>query len=200
MYPDDLPGFLAALGSTAPVPGGGTASAIAAAFGAALVRKVFAITAAKAEPAVLPRLKEAEADCREIEEELRALGTRDAEAYGKVSSAYKLPKDNPARPDAIQSALKEAASVPLETAMACLRVLKLSSEAAATGRKSALSDAGVGALLADAALKGALMNVRVNLPSITDADFKAKTEAEAARLDGEGKALADDVNGRLRSR
>ena len=104
-------------------------------------------------------------------------------AYERVSAAYKLPREPAecaaARDAAIQAALMGAAEVPLETARACARVAQLAATCAKLGNSNAVSDAGVAALLAEAACKGAAYNVRINVSAMAD---------KAA-----GKPLADEV-------
>lgn len=82
----------------------------------------------------------------------------------------------------MQRALKEAAEVPLAIAERCAEVVDLAMPAAEMGNAWAVSDAGVGVLLAEAAMRGALLNVTINLASITDADFVREAEARMATL------------------
>ena len=103
---------------------------------------------------------------------LAALVTRDADAYGAVSTAHQLPQGNDeekkARTAAIQTALLGAAEVPLETARACAAVAELALAAAQRGNQNAVTDAGVAALLAETGCRGAAYNVRVNVTSLED--------------------------------
>jgi glutamate formiminotransferase/formiminotetrahydrofolate cyclodeaminase len=97
---------------------------------------------------------------------------RDAEAYSLVSEAHKLPKE-PAdaaarRSEAVTSALLKAAEVPLETARAAVEVAQIAALVAEKGNSNAVTDAGVAALLAEAACKGADYNVRVNVSALED--------------------------------
>jgi formiminotetrahydrofolate cyclodeaminase len=98
----------------------------------------------------------------------------------------RLPKatdaDKSARTAAISAAYEKATAVPLETARLCLQALELARQAAISGNRNSASDAGVGALLAKAGLDGAVMNVRINLPSLPDGSFKTATLAEIAQL------------------
>jgi formiminotetrahydrofolate cyclodeaminase len=106
---------------------------------------------------------------------LAELIERDAAAYTQVLAAYRLPKvsedEKATRSAAIQAALKQAARTPLEIAAACAEVLGLAGEVAELGIPSAASDAAVAALLAHAGLRGAALNVAVNLESIKDSEF-----------------------------
>jgi formiminotetrahydrofolate cyclodeaminase len=128
-----------------------------------------------------------------VRRRLESLVTLDALAYGKVATAMKLPRDDGAQKEArrrvLQTALQGAAEVPLEVAETALEVAKLALPAAEKGNVNGVSDAGVAALLADAAAQSAALNVKINLAWIEDEDFKhdawARIEAvlsEAARL------------------
>ncbi len=98
-----------------------------------------------------------------------------------------------ARDKAVQDAYKGAIDVPLNTARKCLEILKLAKELAPKGLESSASDVGVGALMAHAGLKGAILNVRINLPSITDKGYKAELVREVEQLASEGETLLKEV-------
>jgi formiminotetrahydrofolate cyclodeaminase len=135
--------------------------------------------------------RQIEARAADLRRQLAELGDADAQAYARVSAAYKLPRQTAAqdtersesaqdtkrlesaqdteRSMAIQRALHQAAQVPLETARLCTAVLELAETAAPLLNPSVISDVMVGALLAQAALDGAALNVDVNLAAMTDA-------------------------------
>ena len=96
-----------------------------------------------------------------------------------VASIFQAPGANGS---AIAAAYEKATAVPLATARLCLQALELTEQAAASGNRNSTSDAGVGALLAKAGLDAALMNVRINLPSVREGAFKTATLAEIAEL------------------
>jgi formiminotetrahydrofolate cyclodeaminase len=127
-----------------------------------------------------PRLADIQEQARGIESragalrrQLAELGDADAEAFDKVSAAYKLPRDDDAqkaaRTQAIQAALQTAAAVPMQTARMCAEVLAVAEEAAPILNPAVISDVVVGALLAQAALESAAINVEINLSTMTDA-------------------------------
>jgi formiminotetrahydrofolate cyclodeaminase len=188
----DLPinAFLERLGSSDPVPGGGSAAALAAAMGAALVAMVAELTIGR------PAYAEHEATLRHLRfdaldrrTELMSLAQEDATAYDVVVRARHLPKDTEAeretRTGALQEAMKEAARIPLRAAVVASEVLDLAARIAPIGNRNATSDAGVGAQLAAAGLRGALLNVRINLPYLADDDpLRQSAPAEIARLEG----------------
>ena len=115
-----------------------------------------------------------------------------------MSTAYKLPDDRAAtREDAIQAALVKAAEVPLETARAWRDVAVLAAPCADKGNTNAVSDAGVAALLAEAACRGAAYNVRINVASMTDPSLGAAFLSEAAALVAATQAAAQEATARV---
>lgn len=187
----DLPvrEFLERLGSSDPVPGGGSAAALAAALGAALVAMVAELTIGR------PAYAEHEETIRKIRfdaidrrVELLDLAQQDADAYDVVVRARHLPKDSDAertaRSSALEAAMLEAARIPLRAAVVASEVLDLAERIAPIGNKNATSDAGVAAQLAAAGLRGALLNVRINLPYLAaDEPMRASAPPEIARLE-----------------
>jgi glutamate formiminotransferase/formiminotetrahydrofolate cyclodeaminase len=126
---------------------------------------------------------------------LSALVATDGAAYGVVMEAYKLPKDTEeqlaARTKAIDAALIGAAQVPLETARACAAVAALAQEAAEKGNTNAASDAGVAALLAQAACRGAVYNIRINVSSLSDKSRGESIAREAEQILVQAAGYAD---------
>lgn len=179
--------FLDELASAEPAPGGGSVAALSGALGASLVAMVCRLTIGKkgyeavsAEMrAILPR---AEALQRELVDLMQA----DTDAYTRVMNAYKLPKrtdeEKAARARALQAALQHASDVPLCVAEACVQVLALARPIAEKGNQNAVSDGGVGTLMAEAGLRGAAFNVRINLHSVDDAAFVQARRARVAKL------------------
>jgi formiminotetrahydrofolate cyclodeaminase len=167
---------LDAIADPAPVPGGGSVSALNGATAAALVEMVAASSAKKkafADKAEdLLTLAESAHGYRK---DLLRLADEDAEAYAAVSAAFKLPKETPEqqaeRQDAVQRALKGAADVPMETARACLSVMHLSLAVAEMGNPAAITDVAVAALTASVGMEGAILNVRINLADIKDGEY-----------------------------
>jgi len=153
-----------------PTPGGGSAAALSGAAGAALVAMVAAMPKTRTgAPEERERLGAALGWAREAGGRLRVLVDEDSEAYAAVVAAHRLPKgteeEKTARKGAIAAALDRATEVPMDTADACLVVLKAAQEAAAHGNANALSDAKTGSALAWAGLVGAAENVRINAGS-----------------------------------
>lgn len=168
-----LSAFVSSIASSAPTPGGGSVAAHAGALAAALVQMVAGLTIGKKKYAsVDAEMKEIALQAAALSNRLAGLVTRDAEAYGAVSTAHQLPQgteeEKRARAAAIQTALLGAAEVPLETARACVAVAELALAAAQRGNQNAVTDAGVAALLAETGCRGAAYNVRVNVTSLED--------------------------------
>ena len=184
---ESLSGFVAAVASSNPVPGGGSVAAHTGALAAALAQMVAGLTIGKKKyAAVDAEMKEAALRAVALGNTLSALVKRDAEAYSQVSEAYKLPKE-PAdaaarRAEAVTTALLKAAEVPLETARASVEVAKLAALVAERGNANAVTDAGVAALLAQAACRGAAYNVRVNVQALDDKSKGKALAREAERL------------------
>src|SRR5216117_3979722 len=159
-----LDGWLEELAGGAPVPGGGSAAALAGALAGALVAMVARLTTGrKAYAAVQGRVAEIVAEADALRAQLRRLVDDDAAAYARVSAAYKLPKDAPGRRGAA-------------------RLAALAGEIGAIGNKNASSDAKVAAVLASAALTGAIENVRVNVASLSEPGLWRSLLEEAERL------------------
>ena len=197
--------FLDALAGNDATPGGGSAAAINGAMGAALVSMVCNLTIGK------KKYAEVDAEMRatlEKSEKLRAaltqMVTTDAEAFDKVMAAFGLPRqtdeEKAVRAGAIQNATKEATLVPLAVARSCAEVIALGKPVAEKGNINAASDAGVAVLLAQAGLKGAALNVLINLGSLKDKTFVAEKEAELNDILAGQDALTEEIYQLVKSR
>lgn len=177
------------LASSDPVPGGGSAAALAGAMAAALVAMVAELTSGRpAYAAHEPEIAGMRRDALARREMLLALAEEDATAYDAVVSARRMPKESDsereARSQVLGSAMIDAARVPLRVAVIAGEVLELAERIAPIGNRNAVSDAGVAAHLAAAALRGALLNVRINLPYLpADEALSAWAPGEIVRLE-----------------
>ncbi len=179
--------FVDEVSSNSPAPGGGSVAALAGSLGAALAAMVANLTVGKA------GYESAWASLSALAERAQALKAsllravdEDTKAFDDVLAAMRLPKaseqEKSARVAVIAAAYEKATSVPLVTARLCLQAIELAEEAAVSGNRNSASDAGVGALLAKAGLESALLNVRINLPSVAEGAFKKATIAEVSKL------------------
>ena len=186
-----------------PVPGGGSLSAMTAAVGAALAQMVAGLTAGrKAFAAVTPEMNELAEKARHLQADLLADMDRDAAAYSAVMDAFRLPRNTAEeknhRTDAIQRATREAACVPLAVAEKALEVMILAGTAVAKGNPNAMSDGAVGAMLARAALQGALFNVKINLQSIQDKAFTTQLRARTKTLEARAQELETAILSKIK--
>ena len=179
--------LLDAFSSSAPTPGGGSASAVAGALAASLLAMVAAMPKTKSgTPEDRAALDEAHPKLVALRSEMVKLIDRDSAAYDEVVAAYKLPKatddDKAARKAAVGKAMKLATDVPLETARTAVEVLKQARAVARHGNPNAKSDAGVAGALAMSTLQGAIMNVLTNLDGIGDEAYVTTVKKELSRL------------------
>jgi len=199
--------LLERLSSSAPVPGGGSAAALAGAMGASLVSMVAALTVGReAYVQVDVAAREIGQSADSLRQELVDLAEQDSAAYQAFVSARGLPRETDAqraaRASAMQDASKRSTEAPLRTARVAREALELARRIAPIGNRNAVSDAGVAAQLLSAAVRGASLNVRINLPLLAqDEPLRLSAPADLADLeretaDLEAAALAD-VSGRI---
>lgn len=190
--------FLDELASSASTPGGGGAAALAGAMGAALVSMVCNLTIGKEKFAgVEAPMKDIRDKVENLRAQLTQMMAEDVAAFNTVMAAYRLPKntdeEKAARTAAIQAASKKATMVPMAAARASAEVIELCRPAAEMGNPNVVSDAGVAALCAQAGLKGAALNVLINLGAIKDEAFVAQYRAELDQILTGYDAVANDV-------
>lgn len=185
--------FTAALASGAAVPGGGAACALVGALGAALGAMVGAISAGKQEGADAMRLEVLTAQAQALRGELLELVEQDALAFEPLSRAYRIPRDDPSRPEILEACLHEACAVPLKILRAACQAIELQRGFAALGGKLVVSDAGTGAALCRAALQGAALNVYVNTRLMRNRSTANAANAEAQALTRQYAPLADQI-------
>jgi methenyltetrahydrofolate cyclohydrolase len=196
--------FAARLASSDPVPGGGSASAIAAALGASLVTMVASLTTGRPKYAdhepmlawvleISPKLSESFFD----------IADEDAEAYAGYAAALKLPRETEAqitaRKQAMQTAARNASEAPLRLLEACLDLVGAAEALAGRSNPNAASDVDVAALLGEAAARGAAANVLINLPSTGDPEYEGTTTARVTELLSAIEDLASQAHGAVAS-
>lgn len=184
---ESLRALLEKFSAATPTPGGGSAAACVGSIAASLVAMVAGLTLGKkAYQPVEQEMHSVLSEAIKLRDELLECAERDSAAFTAVMAAYKLPKETEAaraeREHAIQSALKGATEVPYQTALRCQRVLELAEIVVTKGNKSALSDGGAAAVLAEGALQAALLNIAINLSAISDESFKSEYIHEREQL------------------
>jgi len=188
--------FTERLASSEPVPGGGSASAVAASLGASLVAMVAALSAGRPRYADHADLHaEAAVAADRLRQRLLALAEEDAAAYAGFSTAMKLPRDTAeeqaARRSAMAAAARTASEVPLACLEACHEVAVWAEALAGRSNRNASSDLEVASLLAWAAARGAGANVAVNLPSVGDEAWAGEVLARVDELVNDVERLGD---------
>ena len=200
-----LSDFLDAVAAGTATPGGGSVSALVGSLGAALLEMVVSLTLGK------KGFEGLETEIRKIGEEahsyreaLSATVAQDIQAYQAVMGAYLMPKtteeEKKKRRGEIQRALRRAADPPLFTAATSLKLLKLCQKAVEKGSPNAVTDAAVGALLADAALHGGVLNALTNLSALENEETVQKMKKELKRLEQEGSQTKEKILGRVKEK
>jgi glutamate formiminotransferase/formiminotetrahydrofolate cyclodeaminase len=197
---EGLRSFCDDLASDQPAPGGGTAAAAAGGMAASLLVMVCAITRKskryEASWAEMDKLRPELEACRE---RLISLSAEDSHAYEGVVEAFRARKeaDTEENRERVEKAIANATDVPQMTASECIKVLEFADSVAQYGSKSAYSDVGVAVLLANAGLKGALMNVMINVEGSKDDAYKESMRHEMSQCRTRGDGLAKAALERL---
>lgn len=197
--------FVDELAGKAPVPGGGGASALVGALGAALGNMVGELTAGKKKYAdVEEDIKILMEQAQRLKSELLILIEKDAQVFAPLAKAYGMPKDTEAEKEekqkVMEKALKDASLVPLEIMEKCCEVIRLQRDFADKGSVMAVSDAGVGVILAKAALQGASLNVFINTAAMKDRACASEFNEKAEHMLMEYTVTADEVYAEVYSR
>ena len=197
--------YLADAAAKLPAPGGGSVSALAGALGASMAAMAANFTVGKkkfrdVEPQVRALLDEFQDGLQKLLE----LMDRDVEAYSTVDAAYAMPKETDeqkkARTAAIQSALKVALDTPLRTVRLCGDLVARLDDLVELANPNLISDVGVAAILLEAALRGAKINVEINLAYLKDQDFVRRTAAEIDEAAAQAATTAASVLERVYAR
>ena len=186
------------VGSDSPTPGGGSIAALMGATGASLIIKFCNLTLGREKfKEVEEKFRRVKEGVQEMSSQLTQLSDRDTEAFDGVMKALRMPKTTDQeiqrRKDALQQAFREASEVPHQTAEFCLSLLQACQEVVEEGNPNAISDLGVGCLACWAGLEGAILNVKINLPSLKDSAFVEEMKAKILSISQEGEALKSQV-------
>lgn len=193
--------FLAELASSAPTPGGGGAAALCGALGIALGNMVGNLTQGKKKYAdVQEDIAALNSRAEALRADFAALIDADAEAFAPLSRAYGIPKDDPARAEIMEAALKRAAEPPLAIMRKCAEALDVIADYAAKGSALAISDAGCAAALCGAALQAAALNVRINTKSMKNRAAAEEIDAETDELLQKYSTIAQEIYKRVYGR
>lgn len=196
-------GFIDETASSSPAPGGGSIAALNAASSAALITMVANLTLGKEKyAAVEGDMKEVAAKAGALKDDFLALIDEDSNAFNKIMAAFKLPKDTDevkkARSVAIQEATKGAALVPFKVGQKANELFALAEEVITKGNQNAITDGAVAAMNARAAVRGAFLNVKINLGSIKDGLFVEDLQKKMAEIENEVDAREQALLGKVK--
>ena len=191
-----LADLMDAFSSTDAVPGGGSAAALAGAVGVSLLMMVAGLPKTKTgAPEETADLAEAASRLHPLRDALVELVDRDSDAYRQVLVAFRLPKvsdaEKAARTEAIGGATRAAVDAPLDTMRLCQQALRGAIIVASNGSRKTTSDVGVAVELLSAALRGARLNVDINLAGLTDEAYTARIREEVEELVSDASADAE---------
>ena len=205
MIQASLQSFLDELASSAPTPGGGSAAAIMGAMSAALISMVCNVTLGKKGlEAVAADMDAVRGESEQLRARLTAMVAEDIAAFDGLMAGYRLPKaseeEKSRRAEAIQTSLRAATETPLACARACAEIVALSRRAGEKGFAGVISDAGVGVLAANCALRSAALNVYINAPALKDRAYADAATAEIEKLLKQCAHESESVFALVRSR
>jgi len=197
--------FYEEVAAKTPTPGGGSVAAAAGALGAALNAMVCRLTIGKKKyKKVEDKMKDWRDRSEVLRRQLQEMIINDGKAFDDVMKAGKLPKDTDdemkKRETAIAEATKHAAEVPLETAKMACEVLELAKDIAENGNVNSVTDAGVAALMAKAALEGAIYNVKINISGFEETEFVESMNSSSEELITKSTLLADEIKSIVESK
>ena len=186
--------FLDELQSNAPVPGGGSTSALAGALGAALGHMAGALTVGK------PKYADVDGELREMMTRMEDLRSRlgecvnkDVQAFEPLSRAYKIPKDDPDRERVLEECLRNAAAAPMEIMELCCEAMEVNKVFTEKASWLVISDAATGSQLCRAALFGGALNVKVNTKLMKDREYAESMNKRVDELLERYGAAADEI-------
>ena len=193
--------FVDILSSAVPAPGGGGAAALCGAVGAALCGMVASLTTGKKTyAAVEDEIQQLLSGTKAFQEELLDQVSADAEGFLPLSRAYAIPKDDPARPTALQAASVTACAAPLRIMGLCVDALSAAGRLADIGSRLAVSDAGCAAAILRGALEAASLNVLVNTKTMTDPVAAEELNRRCLALLAQGTVEGDRIFRTVRDR
>ncbi|MBU3180013.1 cyclodeaminase/cyclohydrolase family protein [Clostridium psychrophilum] len=194
--------FITELGSNSPAPGGGSVAALGASLATALASMVFNLTVGKKayneysdeDKTIVNKNLEL---CLQNQDEFLKLMNKDTEFFLSLMSAFKLPKESneekEVRSIKIQGGYLGALQIPLRVAEEAYKIYDYINVAVKLGNKNAISDAGVSALMLQASIESAILNVKINLLSIKDENYKEKINVKCEKLIKQGRLNRDQI-------
>jgi len=194
--------FINELGSNSPAPGGGSVAALGASLASALGAMVFSLTVGKKVYNEYSHEDKMKVDkslehCLQYNDKFLELMNKDTEVFLVLMSAFKLPKETSGektlRSAKIQEGYQKALEIPLSVAKESYKIYEYVKIAAELGNKNAISDAGVSALMLQASIESAILNVKINLSSIKDETYKEEISVGCDELVKQGRLKRDEI-------
>jgi len=194
--------FINELGSNSPAPGGGSVAALGASIASALGAMVFSLTVGKKAYKEYSNEDKIKVDksleqCLLYNDRFLELMNKDTEVFLVLMSAFKLPKETieekSLRSAKIQEGYQKALEIPMSVAEESFKIYEYVNTAAKLGNKNAISDAGVSALMLQASIESAILNVKINLSSIKDETYKEEISAKCSELVNQGRVKRDEI-------
>ena len=194
--------FINELGSNSPAPGGGSVAALGASLASALGAMVFSLTVGKKlynEYSIEDKNKVDKSlkQCLKYNDKFLELMNKDTEVFMVLMSAFKLPKETldekSTRSAKIQEGYQKALEIPLCVAEESYKIYQYVKIAAELGNKNAISDAGVSALMLQASIESAILNVNINLSSVKDETYKETISVACQKLVEQGRLKRDEI-------
>ncbi|MDX2116030.1 MAG: cyclodeaminase/cyclohydrolase family protein [Planctomycetota bacterium] len=183
LSPQPFSDILDAVASKTPTPGGGAVTGCVAALAAALAQMVVSFSLNKRDLAAhQPTLEAAAAQLERARKLLLELAAEDMAAYETLNAAFKIPKDDPARPQALQAAARQAVQPPLATIAACADLLRLYETLAGITNRQLRSDLAIAAILTEAVARASRWNISINAPLLAPDDAHQARERTAEML------------------
>ena len=190
--------FTKVLGAKISMPGGGAASALAGALGAALCQMAANFTVGnKKYLDVEDEMKSIVERSEKLRTRLLALADEDAKSFPELSAAWKLPKDYPNRQEIFARAALNACKAPLEMVKCCCEAIDMLADVMEKGNVMLISDVGCGVLLCEAAMNSAALNIYINAGSLKHNPEARDIESKTDELLAEYLQKADDISGKV---
>lgn len=195
----DVCSFVDTVSSDSPAPGGGSVAALAGALGAALGAMDANLTVGKkGYEAAAESLSVLGIKAQGLKRALLDIVDEDTEVFNAVMEALRLPKcsdeEKIARNAAIEEAEKNAARVPLKTAELCLETMKLCADTAKSGNANSVTDAATGCNMAYAGVLSAILNVRINVQTLIDEQFKTAMRHDCEVLEDQAAIVRQEMD------
>lgn len=201
----DLVAFADETASESPAPGGGSISAYVGALGAALATMVANLSSHKRGwDDRWEEFSDAAERGQRIKDALLRTVDEDTDAFTLIMDAFGMPKNTPeekaARKAAIQAGTRKAMEVPFKVMQLAFESLPLLRQMVETGNPNSVTDGGVGALCARAAVRGAYMNIQVNASGLDDKEFVAQILAEGLKMEEQAEMMEREIIGIVKAK